>query len=59
MTNGTQDWDTFSKRHVDDVVVRWPAQPPTNGSDAHKKESQNLEALLLIFNRKSLERYYN
>ncbi|MDQ3837305.1 MAG: ester cyclase [Thermoproteota archaeon] len=31
-------WDTFSERHVDDVVVRWPAQPPTNGIDAHRKE---------------------
>ena len=26
-----QDWDTFDKRHVSEVVVRWPAQPPTNG----------------------------
>jgi predicted ester cyclase len=36
----SQDWDTFSKRHVDDVVVRWPAQPPTNGIDAHRKEGE-------------------
>jgi len=34
----SQDWDTFSKRHADNVVVRWPAQPPTNGIiDAHRK----------------------
>jgi len=33
----SQDWDTFSKRHTGDVVVRWPGQPPTNGIDAHKK----------------------
>jgi predicted ester cyclase len=36
----SQDWDTFSKRHTDDVVVRWPGQPPTNGIDAHKKEGE-------------------
>jgi hypothetical protein len=31
-----QDWDTFSKRHADNVVVRWPGgQPSTNGIDAH------------------------
>ena len=26
-----QDWDIFDKRHKHDVVVRWPAQPPTHG----------------------------
>lgn len=36
----SQDWDTFSKRHADNVVVRWPAQPPTNGIDAHRKEGE-------------------
>ena len=36
----SQDWDTFSKRHADIVVVRWPAQPPTNGIDAHRKEGE-------------------
>jgi len=25
----SQDWETFAKRHTDDVIVRWPAQPPT------------------------------
>jgi predicted ester cyclase len=36
----SQDWDTFSKRHADNVVVRWPAQPPTHGIDAHRKEGE-------------------
>jgi predicted ester cyclase len=37
----SQDWDTFSKRHADNVVVRWPARPPTNGIiDAHRKEGE-------------------
>ena len=36
----SQDWDTFSKRHTDDVAVRWPAQPPTNGIDAPRKEGE-------------------
>ncbi len=27
-----QDWDTFSERHTDDVIVRWPGQSePTRG----------------------------
>ena len=44
----SHDWDTFSKRHTDDVVRR-PGQP-TNAIDAHKKESISLKlaALLLI-----------
>ena len=36
----SQDWDTFSKRHADDVIVRWPGQPPTMGIEAHKKEGE-------------------
>jgi predicted ester cyclase len=36
----SQDWDTFSTRHSDDVIVRWPSQPPTKGIDAHKKEGE-------------------
>jgi hypothetical protein len=36
----SQDWDTFSKRHAGDVIVRWPAQPPTEGIDANKKEGE-------------------
>ena len=22
----SQDWDTFSNRHTEDVIVRWPGQ---------------------------------
>ena len=33
-----QDWDTFDKRHKPDVVVRWPAQPPTHGRRDHRAE---------------------
>ena len=35
----SQDWDTFSKRHTDDVIVRWPGQSePTRGLNAHRNE---------------------
>jgi predicted ester cyclase len=35
-----QDWDTFSKRHSERVVVRWPGQhEPTRGLVAHRNES--------------------
>jgi hypothetical protein len=37
-----QDWDTFDKRHRHDVVVRWPAQPPTHGRHDHRAESIRL-----------------
>jgi len=33
-----QDWDTFDKPHKPDVVVRWPAQPPTHGRHDHRAE---------------------
>jgi ketosteroid isomerase-like protein len=33
-----QDWDTFAKRHKPDVVVRWPAQPLTQGIHDHRIE---------------------
>jgi predicted ester cyclase len=34
-----QDWDTFSKRHTEDVIVRWPGQSqPTRGLEAHRSE---------------------
>ena len=36
----SQDWDTFTKRHTDDVIVRWPGQPPTEGIVAHRKEGE-------------------
>ena len=35
-----QDWNTFSKRHTDEVIVGWPGQPPTEGIEAHKKEGE-------------------
>jgi hypothetical protein len=35
----SQDWDTFNKRHTEDVIVRWPGQiEPTRGLKAHLKE---------------------
>jgi ketosteroid isomerase-like protein len=34
-----QDLETFAKRHRDDVVVRWPGQPPTNGVHDHRTEA--------------------
>ena len=35
----SQDWDTFSKRHTNDVIVRWPGQSePTRGLEIHKRE---------------------
>ena len=35
----SQDWDTFSKRHTEDVIVRWPGQTePTRGLNAHRNE---------------------
>ena len=34
-----QNWDTFDQRHKPDVVVRWPGQPPTNGTHDHRAEA--------------------
>jgi predicted ester cyclase len=34
------DWDTFSKRHAENVVVHWPGQPLTNGIEAREKEGE-------------------
>jgi len=32
----SQDWDTFNKRHTDEVIVRWPGQSePTRGLKWH------------------------
>ena len=36
----SQDWDIFIERHANDVIVRWPDQPPTLGIDAHKTEGE-------------------
>jgi len=34
-----QDWNTFNKRHTEDVVVKWPGQSePTRGIKAHQNE---------------------
>ena len=36
----SQDWETFKKRHAENVIVYWPGQPePTKGREAHFKES--------------------
>jgi ketosteroid isomerase-like protein len=35
----SQDLDVFSSRHTEDVVVRWPGQPPTNGVHDHRLEA--------------------
>jgi ketosteroid isomerase-like protein len=34
-----QDLETFSRRHTDDCIVRWPGKPPTHGVEAHRKEA--------------------
>ncbi len=34
-----EDLDTFSQRHKDDVVVRWPGKPHTHGIVDHRQES--------------------
>jgi len=35
----SQDLETFAKRHKENVVVRWPGQPPTNGVHNHQLEA--------------------
>jgi len=36
----SQDWDTFNKRHAEEVAIYWPGQPePTRGRPNHKSES--------------------
>ena len=35
-----KDWDTFMKRHAENVAVYWPGQPnPTMGRHEHHKEA--------------------
>lgn len=34
-----QDLDTFSKRHKEDVIVRWPGQAPTHSVQDHRQEA--------------------
>ena len=36
----SQDWETFEKRHAQNVAVYWPGQSePTGGREAHYEES--------------------
>ena len=36
-----QDWDTFNKRHAENVAVDRPGQPePTRGQHAHQEEAE-------------------
>ncbi len=35
----SQDMETFAKRHKEDVIVRWPGQPPTQGVHDHRQEA--------------------
>jgi hypothetical protein len=36
----SQDWETFNKRHADNVAVFWPGQPePTRDGHAHNAEA--------------------
>jgi len=36
----SQDWETFSERHADNVAVFWPGQEdPTRGVQNHREES--------------------
>ena len=34
-----QDMETFSARHKNDVVVRWPGKEPTHGVNDHRQEA--------------------
>ena len=37
---GSPEWETFRKRHVDNVAVYWPGQPePTRGRHNHDSEA--------------------
>jgi hypothetical protein len=37
----SQDWETFNERRADDVIMRWPDQPPTIGTEKHKIEGEH------------------
>lgn len=51
-----QDWETFKKRHSENVAVYWPGQPePTRGREAHFKESVGF---FKIFDNKLVNRPY-
>ena len=55
-----QDWDTFDKRHKPDVVVRWPAQPPTHGRHDHRAEGtrQSDSTKVAVRDRSDIRRCY-
>jgi ketosteroid isomerase-like protein len=37
----SQDWDTFNKRHAEDVAIFWPGQQePTRGRHDHEAEAR-------------------
>lgn len=37
---GSKDWETFRKRHTENVAVYWPGQPePTRGRHNHDSEA--------------------
>ncbi|MCG3116487.1 MAG: ester cyclase [Candidatus Manganitrophus sp. SA1] len=36
----SQDWETFRKRHAENVAVFWPGKPePTRGRPSHEEEA--------------------
>src|SRR5687768_11492235 len=37
-----RDWDTFERRHAENSVVHWPAQPATRGVRAHREEANQM-----------------
>jgi SnoaL-like polyketide cyclase. len=37
----SQEWETFNKRHHEEVAVYWPGQPePTRGQRSHQEEAE-------------------
>lgn len=51
-----KDWETFKKRHAENVAVYWPGQPePTRGRESHYKESVEF---FKIFDNKLVNRPY-
>jgi hypothetical protein len=44
----SQDWETFGERHADDVIVRWPDQPPTIGIETIKLKASIFSGHFLI-----------
>ena len=51
----SQDWDTFSKLHTEDVIVRRPGQPkPTRGLNAHRIEGIEMFKIFLTTMSKTI-----